>query len=433
MVVERAYYSDPTLRDRIIGVEYFGYPRGAPLVEQNIAYSLEYSQAPGNKSFQHSASVNYSFNRQLEGWYLPPPYQSPFDSTAKDLIEVLKLDELAPVEVSIEHVYNANTRVVTGTITAEFDTQVPTGKYNVGLFVIEQYITGPPPGYLQQSDFIEYTPENPHVEDSNYVFNDILRTEVVNNSIWGGDFINGAVEVGKKYTKTFSYTIPEKYQDLAAKIENIDLVPFVIRIDPDVTQADLDSQKERFPAAVGDPRGEILNVVRQKLTPNHYDEMFQVYIDDMSTGKKYRPGDTAIIVAPDTTIGYADTLFFLEWSGDITGIQDIASSTTTFEVPAYLAFLRTVVEKVTPISTPILIAQTHGVMIVGNSQLKLVNFSAPSAKVKIHSVNGQVLWQKEIQFSNGAAIVPLRLFSKGIYVVSVAGTNLNAIQKFTIK
>lgn len=433
--MERAYHIDKKYKDRIIALEYYCYPESSPLFQQNRTYSLEFSQPPTGNSFQHSASVNYSFNRQLTGWWLPPAYMQPFDESAAELVEECKLDEEAPALVEINHNYNEASRTVTGMITVTFDRSVPSDKYNLGLYIVEQYITGPSPEYIQSSDFIAITPENPHVNDSNYVFNDIIRSEIIGNSIWGGDFINGEVEIGKKYTKEFSYMIPDKYIDLAPKIENIELIPFVVRIDDPVSQQDLDSGIEKVPAKVGDPRGVILNVTRQKLTTDDYNEYYHLYIDNMNSGGsggKYRPGDIVGLKADNENhLGEQ----FTNWTGDteiiVTG--DVSSQEVSVEIPHGLGFLFSGTKGAVPLTKPEVVHTSAGIVTTSAQALTLSEFDSQIAKVRLYRINGQVLFQKDITLAYGAKKIPFSNAMTGVVVLQIETDSKIVTEKLLLK
>lgn len=244
------------MKGRIIPIEYhINTPFGGeqtvePMYQQIKTLSEEFTGPPGSNSFMHSASLSYSFNRSLPGYTPMPEFVKPYSESAEEFITKANLDESAPVSVSINKIWNENSKSVSGEITIVFDEAVQEGDYRVGLFIVEHSVTGPIPNYRQYSDLAF-----PDAYDDNYEFPDVLRDEVIAGSIWGGKFTTDpAILINHEYRKSFSYTLPDLYYDIEPKSNNIELIAFVCRYDEPINSDD-------------DPSGEILNSCMVKMTP----------------------------------------------------------------------------------------------------------------------------------------------------------------------
>jgi len=226
--MEKFYNENPTLKDRIFQIEYHINTPMKP--EQPVEPMYEVcptvvTQFSGNPTtcWGASASVDFNFNRTK------PSYRwvavKTEDETIDSIITRSNLSESAPVEITILSKWDSSTKKVTGRVRATFDQAVTSADYTIGMLLVEDKITGPIPNYRQYSDFA-----SPASYTDTYVFPDVLRGELLANDFWGKTGIIPTVPVvGSVYETTFSYTLPDKYYDIAPKPENMHFVAFVAK------------------------------------------------------------------------------------------------------------------------------------------------------------------------------------------------------------
>lgn len=136
-----------------------------------------------------------------------------------------KLSEQAIAAVGINRSWNANIRTVSGSVKVKFESTPGNGDYRIGLYVVEDSVTGPHPNYSQYDDA---DPVNSPVQGFAHPW--VLRGEVLNNSFWGKTgFIPASPQVNVEYSAPFSYTVPEKYYDIPPKPAHLSLVAFVVK------------------------------------------------------------------------------------------------------------------------------------------------------------------------------------------------------------
>lgn len=218
-----------------------------PMYEYIPEISEEFAGPPNKGPYMPSASVAYSFNRYLPsgggsyktGW--TPIYDA--DPYADSLYNRCKFEEEAIATVKIDRLWDESSRTVTGKVTVNFEHSPGSGDYRIGLYVVEDSIQGPFPSYLQWSDYAF-----PSSTDSAYVFDDVLRGEILAGSIWGKTgIIPSNPQVNSDYSVNFSYTVPAIMYDIAPRVEHLSLVGYVTSY---------------FPPEAGysGPHGEIYNV-----------------------------------------------------------------------------------------------------------------------------------------------------------------------------
>lgn len=224
------YDLHPELRERITLVEYHV---NTPMSSMGQAVEPMYQAMPdlvkrfsgraSDSCWGANVSLDFAFNR-TKGL----PYSVSEDTASiNTIIAACGLTDSAPVSVAIASSWNAASGTVSGTLSAVFDAQVAAGDYRIGLFVVEDSVTGPIPNYRQYDD--KYIPL---FYTDTYPFPDVLRGEVLSAStdIWGAAGIIPALpEPGIEYRREFTYTVPDLFYDIAPRIEHIRLVAFVAK------------------------------------------------------------------------------------------------------------------------------------------------------------------------------------------------------------
>ncbi|MCX6140976.1 MAG: Omp28-related outer membrane protein [Candidatus Kapabacteria bacterium] len=131
--------------------------------------------------------------------------------------------------LDLSHTYHADKRTIVATVKAEYFAQGEPD-YSVVVFIIEN-------GIVQDQTDYRFTPS--HIED--YDFEHVLRASM--NGTWGDSLSRVSEPAGKKITKTLRYVIPE---GVDWKLENCELVAFVIRRKDDQTREVLQVVKQQF-------------------------------------------------------------------------------------------------------------------------------------------------------------------------------------------
>jgi len=183
----------------------------------------QFSGRASDSCWGANVSLDFKFNR-TQG-VATGVYE---DTTrVNSIIAAANLDEVAPVSVIIASSWDASTRTISGTVSALFDTPVDSGNYRIGMFVIEDSVTGPIPNYRQYDD--KYIPQ---FYTDNYGFPAVHRAEVLsgNTSIWGESGVIPQQPIsGVHYSTDFSYTVPDLYYDVVPNPEKLELVAFVTK------------------------------------------------------------------------------------------------------------------------------------------------------------------------------------------------------------
>ena len=214
---------------RILPVEiHTNYPMGAPDQPIEPMYqvipdiSREYSDNPSTNpnSFGAGMSLATSPNRG-------PTFVvgTTFAAVQGVLDSRCLLDDTAIARVSIDRDFDAATGTVTGTVHVTFEAAPGTGDFRIGLYAVEDSVTGPDPNYSQYDDA---DPANWPVRG--FVHPWVLRGELLNNSFWGeGGIIPSTPAVGVTYDAPFTYVLPDLYYDVPPVPEHIALYAFVVK------------------------------------------------------------------------------------------------------------------------------------------------------------------------------------------------------------
>lgn len=134
------------------------------------------------------------------------------------------------IALNLSHTYHSDQRTIVATVRAEY---LAPGEpdYSVVVFIVENGIIG------DQADY-RLNP-NSHVED--YEFEHVLRGTM--NGTWGDSLSSAAEPVGKTVTKTLRFVVPE---GIDWKLENCELIAYVIRRKDDQTRDVLQVVKQKF-------------------------------------------------------------------------------------------------------------------------------------------------------------------------------------------
>jgi thiol-disulfide isomerase/thioredoxin len=137
---------------------------------------------------------------------------------------------LSPVlDLQLSHTYHADKRTLVATVEATYRT-AGENDYSLVVWITEN-------GIVQDQKDYRKTPS--HVED--YDFEHVLRGSM--NGTWGDSLSTNAPTAGAKVKKTLRYTIPESVD---WKLENCELVAYVIRRKDDQTRDVLQVVKQAF-------------------------------------------------------------------------------------------------------------------------------------------------------------------------------------------
>ena len=145
------------------------------------------------------------------------------------------LSNVSPVaSVDISNTYNAGTRMISGNIDVTFLTAPQSGDFRINLYVIEDSVIGDTGNY-------DYDQKNNKTNDPNYpelygktliqyyIHKNVVRAAPLGS--WGqSGIIPNNPAVGTKYSTSFSYELPLKYDTLKGrdvKPEQIRLVAFI--------------------------------------------------------------------------------------------------------------------------------------------------------------------------------------------------------------
>lgn len=124
-----------------------------------------------------------------------------------------------PVNVSMNALYDATSRLSTVTVTANF-TQPAAGNMKINLFYSENQVTGTGSGY-NQSNAYNNSAGHPYYQAGNpivgFEHNHVLRyTAGPVHGVAG--IIPSSVTAGSSYSNTFSYTLPASFDETKMKI-----------------------------------------------------------------------------------------------------------------------------------------------------------------------------------------------------------------------
>ena len=147
----------------------------------------------------------------------------------------MQYDEIPIATVGIDQVYNADTREITATITVNF-IEDATGEFRLNCFILEDSVTGGSEydqtntnfsGWTDGPDYLTPLIESPSIIEG-YVHDHVLR-EMLGTPTGISASIPTSVESGSSYSKIFTYTVPEEYNE-----NQISLVGMVQRYGPSV-------------------------------------------------------------------------------------------------------------------------------------------------------------------------------------------------------
>jgi len=142
--------------------------------------------------------------------------------------------------VEIEKQFNQSTREISGNIKVKFISQVNPGDLRINLYIIEDSVVGDTGNYdYDQKNYATNDPKYPELKGKSLIYykahNDVLRAAPLGD--WGASGVIPANPVvGTVYSKSFQYTLPQKYDNVKGNIvepHRIYLVAFVSYYDAD--------------------------------------------------------------------------------------------------------------------------------------------------------------------------------------------------------
>jgi hypothetical protein len=217
-----AFYGD----DIIIAQHHAGFGTDKMTIPEHSAYATAY--APGaptatvdRKMFVGQTSVGISRNI--------------WEDKA-----VEQLEDLTPFDIALTHTYDSASRKITMNVSVDVLDFVSNEDYRVNIFIIEDSVAHKGLSGYDQVNYYNTVAGHPYQGAGNpikgYVHRKVVRA--VPTTTWGdASIFNGSIEPGAKFTKTYTYTIPAKYDVLAPNLNDMGIVAFVSKYDAnDVTK-----------------------------------------------------------------------------------------------------------------------------------------------------------------------------------------------------
>ncbi|SRR5258706_156999 len=181
-----------------------------------------------------------------------------------------RLSVPAALTISIVPSWNSSTRNITAQVDVNILSNIPSGDYRLGLYVVEDSVTGAGAGY-DQENFYDTDPNSPFFGMGNpivgFVHKHVARALLP--SSWGlQGLIPSTPLTGQNFNHTFNYTLPALYNE-----NRIHLVAFVYRFTSNhISDEVLNVSEEKLlqsPAAVLD---EVSAVNEIEVYPNPFSQ-----------------------------------------------------------------------------------------------------------------------------------------------------------------
>jgi hypothetical protein len=183
-----------------------------------------------------------------------------------------RLSVASPASVVVTPSWNSSTRNIAAQVDVTFLTGVQAGDYRVGLYIVEDSVTGIGNGY-DQSNIYDQMQGNPFYGAGDpivgYVHRHVARALLP--SAWGlAGLIPTTPVTGNVYTGVFNYTLPASYDE-----NQVSLVAFVYRYSSQHTQDEIINAGK---ASLMGPAGvsQIQSAAFFELAPNPANEFFFV-------------------------------------------------------------------------------------------------------------------------------------------------------------
>lgn len=129
----------------------------------------------------------------------------------------------APADVTITNVsWNSQTRLITATVTANFATSL-SQDLRLNLWIVEDSVVGSGSGY-NQANYLDQTFGHPYYQAGDpiigFVHRNVCRTYL--GGAWGDSgIIPNSNQSGNSYFKTYTYTLPQAYDENQVKLVGI--------------------------------------------------------------------------------------------------------------------------------------------------------------------------------------------------------------------
>ncbi len=126
-----------------------------------------------------------------------------------------RLAVASSVSLSISPSWNASGRVINSTVTGAFTSNLPTGDYRIGLYVVEDSVIGSTSGY-HQVNFFDGLPGNPFFGQGDpivgFVHRHVARAKLPTS--WSlNNLLPSTPVIGQTFSHAFSYTVPAAYNE----------------------------------------------------------------------------------------------------------------------------------------------------------------------------------------------------------------------------
>ena len=137
-----------------------------------------------------------------------------------------RLAVAAVLTISITPSWNSSTRNITAQVSVNIHSNMSSGDYRLGMYVVEDSVTGTGPGY-DQHNIYDADPNSPFFGLGDPIVGFVHRhvARALLPSSWGlQGLLPPAPQTGQNFNHTFNYTLPASYNE-----NRVELVAFVYR------------------------------------------------------------------------------------------------------------------------------------------------------------------------------------------------------------
>lgn len=178
-----------------------------------------------NDDMEYAEGIRSAFgvtaypNALIDRFVFPGEADEPHSRSAWEANAVSRLGKYTPVEVGVSHSYDAATRTITATVTADY-VDYASGDMRFNLEITEDGVTGTGSGY-DQVNFTNTTAGHPYEGAGDpivgFVHNHVLRANP-GGAYGNSGVIPSTVSPGSTYSETFTYVIPATYDETKINI-----------------------------------------------------------------------------------------------------------------------------------------------------------------------------------------------------------------------
>ncbi len=174
-------------------------------------------------------------NALVDRYVFPGETDEPHSRSAWESNAVSRFTKYTPVEVGVTHSYDAATRTITATVTADF-VDYASGDMRFNLEITEDNVTGSGTGY-DQVNYLNGTAGHPFEGAGDpiigYSHRHVLRANP-SGAYGNAGVIPSTVSPGSYYSETFTYVIPASYDET-----EISVVGFVAYANPVIGEREI--------------------------------------------------------------------------------------------------------------------------------------------------------------------------------------------------